>query len=127
MGQEFSVRFTDQTGRVHTSTIKQCVFSSFTASVGDSVAIVYLPDDPTVITQPYGLISNVWGELSGTILCGFITLILLSLWIRKRIPKLSLQNRPELTELSAEQIQQDRVELLAKRDQQEQRDFSSDT
>ena len=127
MGQEFSVRFTDQAGKVHTSTISQCGYSGFNASPGDSVAIVYLPDDPTVIAPPDGLISKVWEYLIVTILCGLLTLILLPLWIRKRIPKLSLQDKPELTKLSAIQIQQDRAELSAKRDQQEQTDFSADT
>ena len=117
MGQEFSVQFTDRAGQVHTSTISQCDYSGFNASAGNSVVIVYLPDDPTMIAPPDGLLTHVQFDLIVTILCGLITLILLPLWIRKRIRKLSLQDRPELTELSAEQIQQDRVELSAKRDQ----------
>src|SRR5215472_4974230 len=40
----FSLQFTDRTGRGYTGTISQCDYETFTASPGDSVAIVYLPD-----------------------------------------------------------------------------------
>src|SRR5437879_3573865 len=55
----FSVQFTDQTtGLADTSTISQCEYSGFNAFPGDSVAIVYLPDDPTQVAPPDGLLSN---------------------------------------------------------------------
>lgn len=88
---EFWVQFTDQTGQVHTSTISQCDYSGFNASPGDSVAIVYLPDDPTTIAPPDGLMGNVQVGLGTTIFLGIITLILLPLWIRKRILQSSQQ------------------------------------
>ena len=85
--QEFSVRFTDRAGQVLTSTISQCDYSGFNASHGDSVAIVFLPDDPTVIAPPDQLINLDKDLLILIILSGLITLILLPLWIRKRIRK----------------------------------------
>lgn len=87
MWQEFSVRFTDRAGQVLTSTISQCDYSGFNASPGESVAIVFLPDDPTVIAPPDQLINLDKGLLIAIILSGLITLILLPLWIRKRIRK----------------------------------------
>ena len=91
----FSVRFTDQTGQAHTSTISQCDNSDFNAYPGTSVTIVYLPDDPTMIATPDGLLYKVRFDLIGIILCGLITLILLPLWIRKRIRLASQQDQPE--------------------------------
>jgi Protein of unknown function (DUF3592) len=93
--QKFSVEFIDRTGQGYTSTISQCHYAGFNASPGDSVAIVYLPDNPTEIAPPDGLMSNVQNDLNGTILSGLITLILLPLWIRKRIRRASLQDQPE--------------------------------
>ncbi len=122
--QNFSVQFTDQAGQTRVGTISQCDYD-LNASPGDSVAIVYLPNDPTEIAPPDSLIANVQGNLIFTILSGLITLILLPLWIRKRIPKSSRQDRPQLTELTAEQIQQDQLELSAQQDQPQQTDFSA--
>jgi Protein of unknown function (DUF3592) len=93
--QKFSVEFTDRIGQGYTSTISQCHYEGFNAFPGDSVAIVYLPDNPTEIAPPDGLVSTVQNDLNGTILCGLITLILLPLWIRKRIRKASLQRQEE--------------------------------
>ena len=90
----FSVQFTDQTGQAHTSTISQCDYD-LNASPGDSVTIVYLSDDPTTIAPPDGLLANVRGNLILTILSGLITLVLLPLWIRKRIRKASLQRQED--------------------------------
>ena len=89
--QEFSVQFTDHTGQVDISTISQCEYSNFNASPRASVTIVYLPDDPTEIAPPDGLLANVQFELFISILLGLIMLILLPLWIRKRSRKPSLQ------------------------------------
>ena len=88
--QSFSVQFTDQAGQTQVDTISQCDYD-LNASPGDSVAIVYLPDDPTVIAPPDGLIANVQGDLTFAILLGLITPVLLALWIRKRNRKASLQ------------------------------------
>jgi flagellar biosynthesis/type III secretory pathway M-ring protein FliF/YscJ len=138
-GNAFSVQFTDQTGQAHTSTISQCTYNDFTASPGDSVTIVYLPNDPTQIAPSNGLPAHIQFDGFMSILLGLITLILLPLWIRKRIRMRSLQapqdlveltaeqDQPAQTELTAEQIQQDLVELSAKRDQPEQIGFSADT
>jgi len=90
----YSVRFIDQTGQAHTSTISQCD-SSLNASPGDSVTIVYLPDDPTTIMLPDIPLTNVRIDLSAIIFCGLITLLLLPLWIRKRIRQASLQRQEE--------------------------------
>ena len=89
----FSVQFTDHTGQVTTSTISQCDYSDFNASPGDSVTIVYLPDNPKTIAPPDGLLANVQGELLMSILLGLITLILLPLWIRERIRMAALQRQ----------------------------------
>ena len=91
----FSVQFTDHTGQVYIRAISQCEYLGFTASPGDSVTIVYLPDDPAVIAPPDRLLTNVQGFLICTILSGLTTLILLPLWIRKRIRMASLQDQPE--------------------------------
>ena len=94
----YSVQFTDQTGQTQTSTISQCDYSGFTASPGDSVTIVYLPDDPTQIAPPNGLLANVQLDVFMYVLLGLITLILLLLWIRKRNRKPSLQAQQEQTD-----------------------------
>src|ERR1700730_17352586 len=82
----FSVQFTDRTGQGHTSTISQCSYS-FDASSGDSVTIVYLPNNPTQIAPPDQLMSMVQFSLNSTIFSGLITLILLPFWMRKRMRK----------------------------------------
>ena len=99
------MQFTDRTEHGYTSTISQCRYAGFDASPGDSVTIVYLPDHPTEIAPPDGLVSNVQNDLNGTILCGLITLILLPLWIRKRVWKASLQRQQLQTEFSADTYQ----------------------
>ncbi len=101
-GPVYSVQFTDQTGQTQTSTISQCTYNDFTASPGDSVTIVYLPDYPTQIAPPNGLLANVQLDVFMSILLGLITLILLPLWISKRIRKPSLQAQQEQTESSAD-------------------------
>lgn len=128
----FSVRFTDQSGQIQTGSISQCEYPDFDAAPGDSVSIVYLPGDSTTFVPADALLPNVLIYLVLTILSGLITLILLPLWIRKRIreasqldrPELrvkqekwprpeeaaSQQDRPEFREPSTEQIQQDRPE-----------------
>jgi hypothetical protein len=83
-GAVYSVQFTDQNGQVYESTISQCTYSGFSASVGDSVTIVYLPSNPSQIAPPNGLLANVQLDLFLSILLGLLTLILLPLWIRKR-------------------------------------------
>jgi Protein of unknown function (DUF3592) len=94
-GPVYSVQFTDQTGLTQSSTISQCTYSDFTASPGDSVSIVYLPDDPTQIAPPNGLLAHVQLDVFMSIFLGLITLILLPLWIRKRIRNDSLQRQEE--------------------------------
>ena len=84
-GPVYSVQFTDQTGLTQSSTISHCTYSDFSASPGDSVSIVYLPDDPTQIAPPKGLLAHVQLDVFMSILLGLITLILLPLWIRKLI------------------------------------------
>lgn len=93
-GQKFSVQFTDRTGQGYSSTISQCLYAGFNASLGDSVTIVYLPDNPTELAPPDGLVSNVQNDLNGTILFGLITLLLLPFWIRK-IRRASLRRQEE--------------------------------
>jgi hypothetical protein len=93
--EKFSVQFTDRTGQGYTSTISQCDYEGFNASPGNSVAIVYLPDNPTEIAPPDGLLTNVQLYLFGTILYGLITLLLLPFWIRKQIRTASLQRQGE--------------------------------
>jgi Protein of unknown function (DUF3592) len=91
-----SVAFTDQTGLVHTRTISQCDYEGFNASPGDSVTIVYLPNDPTVFAPPDGLLDHIQVDLILTILLGLITLFLLPLWIREQIRKASLSRQEKL-------------------------------
>lgn len=85
--QSFSVQFTDQAGQTQVGTISQCDYD-LNASPGDSVTIVYLPNNP--IALPDGLLANIRFNLIYTILLGLITLVLLTLWIRKRLRKASL-------------------------------------
>jgi hypothetical protein len=94
----FTVKFTDRTGQIHTGIIDNCAYADFDASPGDSVDIVYLPDNPAQIAPPDGLLKNVKGDLFFTVLTGLITLILLFYWIGRRIrrPKEpELPKRPE--------------------------------
>ena len=84
---DFSVQFNDRAGQQHSGIISKCVYPDFDAAVGDTVAIVYLPDDPTQIAPPDGLLKNVKLAIILTILSGILTLTLLYLWIGKRIRK----------------------------------------
>ena len=93
--KNFSVQFTDQEGQTEVSTISQCSYD-LSASPGESVTIVYLPNDPTVIAPPNGLIGNIQSGLSFIIILGLITPILLALWIRKRIRLASLSTPDKL-------------------------------
>ncbi len=93
-GAVYSVQFTDQTGQVYLSTISQCTYSGFTASLGDSVTIVYLPSNPLQIAPPNALLAKVQLDLFLSILLGLITLILLPFWIRKRRRLSSGQEQP---------------------------------
>ena len=81
----FSVQFTDQTGQTQTSTISQCDYADFNASIGDSVTIIYPPNDPTTIATPDEVHNNVNTNRFFTIISIPVVLILLTLWIRKRI------------------------------------------
>lgn len=101
----FSVWFYDQAGRSYHGTISQCDYIGFNASPGDWVTLVYLPESPTTIAPPDELITNVQGQLVVTPFCGFITLVLLLLWIRKRIRRGSLQHEHAQAGYSAEQDQ----------------------
>src|SRR5690349_2344489 len=69
IGCIFSVRFTDQAGQAHTSTISQYNFAGFTASPGDSVTIVYLPNDPGTISPTDLVFASARGDLIVIILC----------------------------------------------------------
>lgn len=87
-----SVQFTDRTGQTYTSIFSQCEYD-IDASPGESITILYLPNDPGVIAPYDGVIFNVKFYLLGTILFGLIALLLLFLlflWIRERIRKRSL-------------------------------------
>ena len=92
-GQVFSIQFTDRAGQAHTSTISRCDYANFNASLGDSVAIVYLPNDPTVIAPPGEPILNTRVFLILTILLILTELVLLGVWIRRRKLKTSLQGQ----------------------------------
>ncbi|HEY6540385.1 MAG TPA: DUF3592 domain-containing protein [Ktedonobacteraceae bacterium] len=45
----YAVQFTDRAGHVHTATISPCDLSAPSLSVGESITILYLPDNPTAI------------------------------------------------------------------------------
>jgi len=82
----FSVQLTDQIGQAQTSTISQCDYD-LNASLGDSVTITYLPDDPNTIAPHDQLLEDNLVNLIVAIILGIITLILLPLWIRKQTHK----------------------------------------
>src|SRR5438270_5935524 len=48
----FTVKFTDRAGQIHTGIIDNCEYADFDASPGDSVDIVYLPDNRHPIAPP---------------------------------------------------------------------------
>jgi hypothetical protein len=82
--QSVWVRFIAQSGHTYISTVNRCnALTLYTASPGDSVPIVYLPDDPTMIA----LVGDLLQPVIGTILFG---LILLILGISKALRKPSL-------------------------------------
>ena len=90
-GQVFSVQFTDRTGQTHTGTFDQCRYSGFDASPGDSVTIVYLPDNPTLIAPRDELPSAYQWDLVLTVLFFTILIVyiglLLGLWLGRLIRK----------------------------------------
>ena len=90
-GEAFSVRFTDRTGQVHTSTFQSCDWGSpndyaapSNTSPGSSITIVYLPDDPTTIAPSNGLNTTIQFHLFFVVSFSLIALVLLPLWIRKQ-------------------------------------------
>jgi len=87
----FSVQFSDQSGHEHSGNISQCEYSDFNASVGESVTIVYDPNDPGTFAPLNSLKAStpLWPIF--TTIIGLLTLVLLLFWIRKRTRKASLQ------------------------------------
>jgi hypothetical protein len=88
--KSFSVQFTDRSGHEHIGTISQCEHSDFNATTGESVTIVYDPNDHTML-EPLSSLkagTTIWPIY--IIVFSLITLILLFFWIRKRIRKASL-------------------------------------
>jgi hypothetical protein len=82
--ESFSVRFSDQSGHEHTGNISQCKYSGFNATSGESVTIVYDPNDPTTFAPLNSLKAGAPLVPIFIILSGLITLVLLFFWIRKR-------------------------------------------
>jgi hypothetical protein len=82
--ESFSVQFSDQSGHEHTGIISQCKYSGFNATTGESVTIVYDPNDPTTFAPLNSLKAGVPLVPIFIILSGLITLVLLFFWIRKR-------------------------------------------
>ncbi len=77
-----SVRFTDRGGQVHTGIEGGCP-QPLHGSPGDSVTIVYDPNNPSKIASP----DDAQYFVPWTILSGLIALLLLPFWIRKRMRK----------------------------------------
>jgi len=87
--KSFSVQFTDQSGHEHIGTISQCEHGDFNATIGESVTIVYDPNDPTTL-EPLNSLkagTTIWPIY--IIVVGLIMLILLFFWIRKRQRRLT--------------------------------------
>jgi high-affinity Fe2+/Pb2+ permease len=82
--ESFSVQFSDQSGHEHTGIISQCEYSGFNATTGESVTIVYDPNDPTTFAPLNSLKAGAPLVPIFIILSGLITLVLLFFWIRKR-------------------------------------------
>jgi hypothetical protein len=102
-GHTFTVWFYDQAGREHHGSISQCDYLGFNVSPGDRVTLVYLPDNPTMIAPPDELSSTIQSNRDVTIFFSLISLLLLLLWIRKRIRRVSLQHKHAQAGHSAEQ------------------------
>lgn len=85
-GEPITVQFTDQAGQLHTSTFSQCDFGT-SVNLGESITIVYLPDNPSMIAPRDALPSTY--QLHAIIIgaIGFVDLVLFSIWIVRRIKK----------------------------------------
>lgn len=85
-GEPITVQFTDQAGQVDTSTFSQCDFGT-SVNLGESITIVYLPDNPAVIAPRDALPGTyeVHAIIIGAI--SLVDLVLFSIWIVRRIKK----------------------------------------
>ena len=92
--ESFSVQFSDQSGQVHTGNISQCKYSGFNATTGESVTIVYDPNDPTTFAPLNSLKADAPVAPIFIILSGLATLVLLFFWIRKRRLRKALVQYP---------------------------------
>ncbi len=83
-GAEYAVRFTDRAGQVHTATYQACGYFGVPTNLspGDSISIIYLPDNPTVIAAPTEPSGNFQFGVCGAIFFGFCQLLILGFWIR---------------------------------------------
>jgi Protein of unknown function (DUF3592) len=83
MGFTYTVQFTDQVGHLQTGTLT-CA-SIATQSRGDSITIVYSPDNPTLIALPNEVGFSIIGGVGAAILIGLLELALLLcciFWVR---------------------------------------------
>lgn len=80
IGEPASVQFADQSGQFDTSTFSQCFYGS-SYNPGDSITIVYLPGDPSVVAPRDELPLAYWIHAGQIILLGVIELPLLSVWL----------------------------------------------
>jgi hypothetical protein len=82
--ESFTVQFSDQSGHEHTGIISQCEYSGFNATAGESVTIVYDPDDLNTFAPLSALKASttIWPIYTSVV--GLVTLVLLFFWIRKR-------------------------------------------
>ncbi len=85
--EPISVQFTDQTGLVDTSTFDQCDYQGLNATPGESITIVYHPDNPTVIAPRDELPSRYQGDVNLIVLIVIIELLLLGVWLVRLIGK----------------------------------------
>jgi Protein of unknown function (DUF3592) len=82
-GVNYAVQFTDRAGQIHTATFDTCQFSApSNMSRGDSITIVYLPDNPTMIAPRDGVGGGPLLLPVGAAIClGCPTLLGLTIWI----------------------------------------------
>jgi hypothetical protein len=93
-GVEYAVRFTDRVGQAYTATFRSCDYGSpANLSPGDAIAILYLPDNPTVIAPPAPLPSQIQFGVDGIIFFSFCQLLILGIWIGSRLRRSLVRTR----------------------------------
>jgi hypothetical protein len=86
----YDVQFIDNKGQTRVENVSQCNNTIGDLSVGDSISLLYAPDDPTVIAAQNGFTSQFQFDQSGVVdTVGILTWMIVAILLIQLIPFLS--------------------------------------